>query len=223
MLEAPVTIQPGDRRGRLRASHADRERVIDTLKVAFIQGCLTKDEFDTRVAQSLAARTYSDLTALTADIPVRLTRLPAEPIQASPAVQPDRKPMGNAAKAALSVAVAFVVLVVLTAVFGFAAFALCVVFYFMALFAAGGQILYTRHERRSAAQLPPGRDTPEAGPPGSHTLQAGPYGGPGPTPESRPGQYRAGETRRDQTRTDLRGHRHARRLPAVPLPAGSCG
>jgi len=218
MLAEPVTIQPGDRRGRLRASDADRERVVDTLKVAFVQGRLTKDEFDARVGQTLAARTYSDLTALTADIPARLTRLPAEPVQASPAVQPGRKPMGNAAKAALSVAVALVNLVVLTAVFGPAAFALCAVFYFMALFSAGGQILYSRHERRSVGQLPPGRDTPEAGPPRCSTLEAGPPGVPGQTPESRPDQNRPG-----QTRTELRGPRHLRRLPAVTLPAGSCG
>jgi uncharacterized membrane protein len=31
--------------GRLRASDADRERAIDTLKTAFAQGRLTRDEF----------------------------------------------------------------------------------------------------------------------------------------------------------------------------------
>ena len=34
--------------GHLRASHADREQVIETLKAAFVQGRLTKDELDTR-------------------------------------------------------------------------------------------------------------------------------------------------------------------------------
>ena len=56
-------------RGRLRASHADREQVIDTLKDAFVQGRLTKDEFDSRVGDVLASRTYADLAALTADLP----------------------------------------------------------------------------------------------------------------------------------------------------------
>jgi len=56
-------------RGRLRASHADREQVIDTLKNAFVQGRLTKDEFDSRVGDVLASRTYADLAALTADLP----------------------------------------------------------------------------------------------------------------------------------------------------------
>ena len=72
---------PGDEleapgRGHLRASHADREHVIGTLKAAFVQGMLTKDEFDLRVAQALASRTYGDLAALTADIPIRLTGAP---------------------------------------------------------------------------------------------------------------------------------------------------
>jgi len=56
-------------RGRLRASHADREQVIITLKAAFVQGMLTKDEFDQRVAQTFASRTYAELAAVTDDIP----------------------------------------------------------------------------------------------------------------------------------------------------------
>jgi hypothetical protein len=56
-------------RGRLRTSHADREQAIDVLKAAFVQGRLTKDEFDLRVGQVFASRTYADLGALTADIP----------------------------------------------------------------------------------------------------------------------------------------------------------
>ena len=54
---------------RLRASHADREQVIDTLKDAFVQDRLTKDEFDARVSHALASRTHADLAALTADLP----------------------------------------------------------------------------------------------------------------------------------------------------------
>src|SRR4051812_37865287 len=34
--------------GSLRASHADREQVIGTLKAAFVQATLAKDEFDLR-------------------------------------------------------------------------------------------------------------------------------------------------------------------------------
>ena len=58
----------GDR-SPLRASDADRDRVAAVLKAAFVQGRLTKDELDLRVAQVFASRTYADLEALTADIP----------------------------------------------------------------------------------------------------------------------------------------------------------
>jgi hypothetical protein len=59
--------------GRLRTSHADRDQAIDLLKAAFVQGRLTKDEFDLRVGRVLASRTYADLGALTADIPDGVT------------------------------------------------------------------------------------------------------------------------------------------------------
>jgi Domain of unknown function (DUF1707) len=66
-------------RDRLRASHADREHVLCVLKVAFVQGLLTKDEFDMRVGQTLTSRTYAELGVLTADIPAGL--LAAQPLR----------------------------------------------------------------------------------------------------------------------------------------------
>jgi Domain of unknown function (DUF1707) len=67
-------IEPGDEIAagaaggrRMIASRADRDQVLDALKAAFVQGRLTKDEFDQRVGQVLA--TYAELDALTADIP----------------------------------------------------------------------------------------------------------------------------------------------------------
>ncbi len=67
---------PGDQRaagarghGRFLASHTDRERVVETLKTAFVEGRLTMDELDARAGQAFAARTYADLAALTADLP----------------------------------------------------------------------------------------------------------------------------------------------------------
>jgi DUF1707 SHOCT-like domain len=47
------------------------------LKAAFIQGRLTKDEFDSRVGRAFGSRTYAELAALTADIPAGLTGLVA--------------------------------------------------------------------------------------------------------------------------------------------------
>ena len=70
-------------RGHLRASHADREQAISTLKTAFVQGMLAKDEFDLRVGQTLAARTYADLAALTADLPAGVAAAkPPQPARA---------------------------------------------------------------------------------------------------------------------------------------------
>ena len=57
-------------RGELRASHADREQVINTLKAAFIEGMLSKDEFDQRVAQAFGSRTCAELAPITADLHV---------------------------------------------------------------------------------------------------------------------------------------------------------
>ena len=66
--------------GRLRASHADREQVIEVLKAAFVQGRLDRDEFGLRMGRALASRTYGDLAILTADVPAPLTRArPPEP------------------------------------------------------------------------------------------------------------------------------------------------
>jgi hypothetical protein len=62
--------------GDLRASHADRERVVSALKAAFVEGRLTEGELDARVGQVYASRTYAELAevtaAVTADIPAEL-------------------------------------------------------------------------------------------------------------------------------------------------------
>ena len=55
--------------GQFLASHADRNRVIDILRTAFVQGLLTRDELDARVARTCGSRTYADRAAVTADIP----------------------------------------------------------------------------------------------------------------------------------------------------------
>jgi Domain of unknown function (DUF1707) len=59
-------------RGRLRASHADREQVISVLKAAFVQGVVDKDEFDLRVGEAFASRTCAELAAVTVGIPAGL-------------------------------------------------------------------------------------------------------------------------------------------------------
>ena len=77
-------------RSHLRASHADRDQVIEALKAAYVAGMLAKDELDARVGQALASRTCTDLAALTADLPTGLTpAMPPAPARA-PGGQPAR-------------------------------------------------------------------------------------------------------------------------------------
>jgi len=87
--------------GYLPASHANREQVVDVLKTAFVQGRLDRDEFDLRVGQTLVSRTWADLAALTADIPVRLVR--ARPPER------EREPVSRAAVVATASATAALV------------------------------------------------------------------------------------------------------------------
>ena len=69
----PVTTGPqgpaAAGRDLLRASHAEREQAIESLKDAFVDGRLTMDELDARTGRALAARTCAELAGLTADIP----------------------------------------------------------------------------------------------------------------------------------------------------------
>jgi Domain of unknown function (DUF1707) len=94
-----VTAWPGDQGagaaggGYLRASDADRERVVDALKGAFVQGLLTKDELGMRAGQALAARTCGELAAITAGIPVQPPRARPSPQVVRSAPAHDRKPV----------------------------------------------------------------------------------------------------------------------------------
>ena len=63
-------------RTQLRASRADRREAADVLKAAFVQGWLAKDEFDARIGQARASRTYVELAAVTADVPAGLDGVP---------------------------------------------------------------------------------------------------------------------------------------------------
>jgi hypothetical protein len=74
---------PAAGHGLLETTHADREHVIGILKAAFVQGRLTKDEFDDRLGQTFASRACAELAPITADIPAGLTAgQPPEPARA---------------------------------------------------------------------------------------------------------------------------------------------
>jgi Domain of unknown function (DUF1707) len=176
-----IAAAAGDHR-HLRASHADREQVIGTLKAAFVQGRLVKDEFDLRVGQVLASRTYAELAALTAD-------LPAGPAvtQPPPPSCPPGEPRIPRAGRVLAVAtvvyaavwpVAFVspvnsegespvgAVLVVTATF----------FYLMLLLMIGTPILADWLNERLAGQLPQGRGPGKGGQASPPMPPSGPSG-----------------------------------------------
>ena len=62
----------------LRASHADRDRVVEVLRVAAGDGLLTAAELDERLEAALSARTRSELAVLTADLPPNGIQLQAK-------------------------------------------------------------------------------------------------------------------------------------------------
>jgi hypothetical protein len=54
----------------VRASHEDRNRVVDALRVAGGDGRLSAEELDARLEIALTARTLGELARLTADLPI---------------------------------------------------------------------------------------------------------------------------------------------------------
>ena len=63
--DLPATVAGGE----LRASHADRDQVVELLRVAAGDGRLSAEELDDRLERALTARTYAELAPLTADLP----------------------------------------------------------------------------------------------------------------------------------------------------------
>lgn len=149
-----MTAKPGDDmsaaaagRGRLRASHADRENVLDVLGAAFVQGRLTKDEFDMRVGQTFASRTSAELAALTADIPAGLigAQSPRRPARAQ-APHPENKVVNSCACATL--ALLLLAAALLTGNYGlFFAVSAAIV---AVLSVAGGRMVHSSHKKRSS-------------------------------------------------------------------------
>ena len=192
-----------DGRGRMRASHADREQVIEVLKAAFVRGRLDRDELDLRVGRALAARTYADLTALTADIPAWPTRarLP----------EPARESVNKKAVAAMAWATAAFIgiwpVMILTPGGSPFAVPVVVVWFVLAIAVPTGWLvllhdwLDKRAGRPSAQGLPPGA----GGKASQRPSPAGPVGPAGQLPPAGDGRQHTAEAARS-------------RLPRVPLP-----
>lgn len=154
-----MTTEPTNERaavaGSLRASHADREQVISSLKTAFVQGRLAQDELDARVGRALASRTHAELAAITAGIPVG-------PIGVQPARRPGQPVLGVRSGVCVTASAAVLAAVLWTAAVSAgsaaaaaAALALSGVVIFT-LFATGYQLRESRDRSRASRSLPAG-------------------------------------------------------------------
>ena len=220
-------------RGRLRASHADREQVVDILKDAYVRDRLTKDEFDSRVGDALASRTHADLAALTADLPARppAPRPPRKPARA----RPQRPEDATVKKGAVVVAATTVLTGAVWAgalgsqADGQALGLLVWSFTFLwlgSVILVGSVMLESRRQDHSGRQLPPASGPGGLAP--AHTVSgdlAGPYwpGGLGGTSPRPPGTLFRSRWSHYRLRPPKTSRRGQRVIVAVPINKVGCG
>ena len=153
---------PGDEvaaggHGGLRASHADRERVIDRLKTAFVQGRLDKDEFDRRVGRALGSRTCAELTAVTADLPAaQPPAQPPEPVLAHGDQPVPRSGLVIAVATALYAGVWAIVLPIGPSVAVLVLTITSLLYYMIVVLIALGHMSASPQDRRPGGQSPQG-------------------------------------------------------------------
>jgi hypothetical protein len=193
----------------MRASHDDREQVIATLKAAFVQGMLAKDEFAMRVGQAFASRTYAELAALTADLPAGLTDAqPPRPARAhGEAVIPRPRTVLTVATVIYAGMWAFFLPLGTLGGPGGAGMltGIATVFYWIVVIFAGAQLLESRRHKRSGGPSPRRPALDADGQPVQPPPSAGPGGQ---LPPAGPGHLRTEATPRHRPRPPLpvRGH-----------------
>jgi Domain of unknown function (DUF1707) len=233
-----VITGPGDHRaagaggrGRLRASHADRERAIEVLKAAFVQGRLDKDELDARVGRAFASRTYAELAAVTADIPAEPAAVrPPRPAPARP-----QRPGNTTVKTGARVIIAATVLTagvwagaLLSQADNTAVGTLVWIFTFTWLgivCLVGAVMLESRQQERSGGQLPPRRTGGAGGQPARRSASAasarGLEGQPGRTGDDPAPPGAGAQAPHRSTRREHRASRRPRRrLPEPRMASG---
>jgi hypothetical protein len=208
-----VAAAEGRGRDGLRASHADREQVIATLKAAFVQGRLDQDEFDLRVGQALASRTYADLAAVTADLPAGLAAanppLPARAQSERRGLRPALVLIAGTVAYAAVWPVAFALPVSGPDHDPHAGIALAetaTVFYLIFLVIAGVVLLDSWLPKRSGRQLPPGSAPGGGDQAPQHLPSAGPGRQLPPGDQGRPRAAEAARRRRPARHCRARGH-----------------
>jgi len=58
MNDKDILPLAGSERGKMRACDSDRNRVVEHLNMAYSEGRLSKDEYDSRLENALSAHTY---------------------------------------------------------------------------------------------------------------------------------------------------------------------
>lgn len=81
----------------LRASDADRERIVEILRQHSVEGRLTSDEFEERMAAAYDAKTMGALAELTVDLPVDLAEHARQRAELAARNKP-RKPLRKKAR-----------------------------------------------------------------------------------------------------------------------------
>jgi Domain of unknown function (DUF1707) len=74
-------------RDQMRAADGDRERTEARLREALEEGRLTLDEFDQRLVQIQAAKTFGDLDRIVADLPLPAAPERSQVVPAKPSVK----------------------------------------------------------------------------------------------------------------------------------------
>jgi hypothetical protein len=85
----------------IRASDADRERVVGLLQQYSAEGRITSEEFDERMAAAYAAKTMGALAELTTDLPVDLAEHTRQQTELA-RQRAGRKPLARQMRAAVS-------------------------------------------------------------------------------------------------------------------------
>src|SRR5215469_6648691 len=147
--------------GHLRASDSDRAQVIDNLKAAYVDGLVTKDEFDARVSQALAARSRAELALLTGDLPAAQQRPRPAPTRGHAPADTNARPGDRAIIAtAVFAGLALVISVSADPFASPAAFLLLLAgagSAFVSLFLLRNRMRGARPDKRPGSKLPPQR------------------------------------------------------------------
>jgi len=82
--------KPGElARNELRASHQDRDKIVEVLREAAGDGRLNAEELDERLEAALTAKTYGELSVLVTDLPAAPQAMPLSPATAKELVKID--------------------------------------------------------------------------------------------------------------------------------------